>query len=85
MILNKTICVYKYTQINYFFNLTRKKAQSYQQLLFGMILNKSKNHTFFLKNTYGSFRAVSGQFQGKKKGVEINLLQFTKQIFQIKI
>ena len=42
MILNKTICVYKYTQINYFFNLTRKKAQSYQQLLFGMILNKSK-------------------------------------------
>ena len=29
--------------------------------------------------------AVSGQFQGKKKGVEINLLQFTKQIFQIKI
>jgi len=29
----------------------------------------------------GSFRAVSGQ----KKGVEINLLQFTKQIFQTKL
>ena len=26
--------------------------------------------------------AVSKQFQGKKKGVEINLLQFTKQKFQ---
>jgi len=39
MILNKAICVYRYTQITNFFNLTIKKAQSYQQVI---IWNDSK-------------------------------------------
>jgi len=30
----------------------------------------------------GQFQGSFRQFQGKKKGVEINLLQFTKQNFQ---